>query len=570
MAGVEILGAIGSAIAIVEAILVTTSYLQDVKNAKREKEKLEGYLEIFESLISGLKSQVLQSSSSTVHKLVDGIEKGLNDIKREKNNSGRVKWKFTKEKLKGLWLNLEHMKTFLMLGLVSDTSDTIRTLCADNSSQYQAILNELRFHASEHQTAVADLRTYITHESIQARKELKSHILTMTTPLNDLLYATKVQDRAGIQDWLSPNYSIQNELDAFATKRFSRSGEWILASEKFLAWLRERSSKKILVLAGPAGCGKTFLSAQVSEHIAQLSGVCLPVFIKHANQMDAVVILRRLLSAVLVYTDKIPEELEELRRVNSFDRTKLFRILQNILAKLPNQTYIVLDALDELDIHVRKDVFAMVARSLANVKIFIASRPLPLLQEFSCSMLDLESSNIDDLRAFITTEVTAIGRGLGCPEAEVDELVSRVNEASSELFLLASLHIRMLRQCQRRYSAIHTAKTLPRTTEEHYRLSIDRIRARGLEDSETSDAALSSLLWVWKAKRPLTLLELSEAVASIMNDLTGRIGRCVFDSTNSASGILRRVITCSRWHCYFLSCYCPRILRSSRSECPHR
>ena len=122
MSGFEVFGTIGSAVAVIEAILVTTSYIQDVKNAKREKEKLDGYLTIFDSLISDLKTRLLQGTSPTIHTLVDEIQRGLNDIREKKNSSSSFKWKYTKEKLKDLWLNLEHMKTFLTLGLVSHTS----------------------------------------------------------------------------------------------------------------------------------------------------------------------------------------------------------------------------------------------------------------------------------------------------------------------------------------------------------------------------------------------------------------------------------------------------------------
>jgi hypothetical protein len=67
--------------------------------------------------------------------------------------------------------------------------------------------------------------------------------------------------------------------------------------------------------------------------------------------------------------------------------------------------------------------------------------------------------------------------------------------------------------------ALEIATTLPTTDRARFSRSIDRIRSR---DPRRATTAIHCLVWVWQAKRKLTLDELRTAVASSTRDLTGR------------------------------------------------
>ncbi|KAH8817605.1 ankyrin repeat-containing domain protein [Flagelloscypha sp. PMI_526] len=85
------------------------------------------------------------------------------------------------------------------------------------------------------------------------------------------------------------------------------------------------------------------------------------------------------------------------------------------------------------------------------------------------------------------------------------------------------MHIRTLRTVLRPAKLMSIAKSLPKSPDEYYRLTLDRIRAKAEKDPEACDAALASLFWVLHAKRPLRTVELPKAVASVLDDLTGCI-----------------------------------------------
>ncbi|KAH8827689.1 hypothetical protein DL96DRAFT_1599960 [Flagelloscypha sp. PMI_526] len=366
----------------------------------------------------------------------------------------------------------------------------MRTYCEENTNQYQAVVTELRQFAADHNAAMSDLKQHVT-----------SNITPLAVGISKISRRLEGQEVREFRDWLTPDYFIEDELRELLSKCAYQSGEWLLNSGEMRRWLQEGTSRFFVVI-GP-----------VAQHIMKQDLVCLPVFIKFGANMDLTLILRRLLTSLIPFVDSsLPASLHQLRRCNSFNHCQLLEILNDISSSFSSPVYIILDALDEFNVLTRRDLLDLLS-SLLNIKVFVTSRALPLFDELSAIKLDLVTSNLYDLNAFIEAEVTDIGR--------VKEMVQLVTAASCQLFLLASLHVRSLHQCQRRSTALKTARNLPRTARDHYALTIKRIKKRAILDVESSDAALACLLWVWKAKYPLFPVELSEAVASLMDDLTG-------------------------------------------------
>ncbi|KAH8829962.1 hypothetical protein DL96DRAFT_909970 [Flagelloscypha sp. PMI_526] len=158
----------------------------------------------------------------------------------------------------------------------------------------------------------------------------------------------------------------------------------------------------------------------------------------------------------------------------------------------------------------------------SKAKLFITSRPIPLWDDWDFLTLPLMSSNEVDLEAYIEVEVSSIAKRLNLAAPEKADLIKTVTTASSDLFLLANLHFQSFARNRTKSRLIKTAQTLPTTPGDYYVQTLERIHSRGTQDPEDTEAALAALLWVWKAKRPLYASELSEAVASVLEDLTGR------------------------------------------------
>ncbi|KAH8798551.1 hypothetical protein DL96DRAFT_882856 [Flagelloscypha sp. PMI_526] len=180
--------------------------------------------------------------------------------------------------------------------------------------------------------------------------------------------------------------------------------------------------------------------------------------------------------------------------------------------------YIVLDALDELSISPRNDLIPYLVDLSPEVRLFITTRPLSV--EYPHISYQLDSSDPRDLTSYIHSEVESLDYALYGEQDDVSTLKELVMSKSSELFLLASLHIRELKGCLDMDDALEVAANLPTTDKTRYSRSIDRILSR---DSRRATTAIHCLVWIWQARRRLTLEELQIAVASSTRDLTDRL-----------------------------------------------
>jgi hypothetical protein len=141
-------------------------------------------------------------------------------------------------------------------------------------------------------------------------------------------------------------------------------------------------------------------------------------------------VFRHLLAAALPAASLIPEALEKCYKENS--NPDAFAILQKLLDSLPTPVYIVLDGLDELygsTQFLLDQLFALVPRA----KIFIASRPSAIPKEFDRFVLNLETSDPDDVRKYIATEMDLVGTGLNCPSNEIEMLIQLVTDSAKSL-----------------------------------------------------------------------------------------------------------------------------------------
>ncbi|KAH8833205.1 hypothetical protein DL96DRAFT_714543 [Flagelloscypha sp. PMI_526] len=162
MSGFEIFGTVGSAISVLEAILWTKSFVNDFIHTKKQKEALGTQLNKFQDLTKELRKAILgqpPASQSTVLSLLDDVEATLNQIKEKMDGSGRIMWKFVKGEIKDMWVVLEKMKTFLMLGMVGQISEGLGEHYEKSSSRYEAIAEGRWFHLAESLLLMLVIRT---------------------------------------------------------------------------------------------------------------------------------------------------------------------------------------------------------------------------------------------------------------------------------------------------------------------------------------------------------------------------------------------------------------------------
>ena len=189
-------------------------------------------------------------------------------------------------------------------------------------------------------------------------------------------------------------------------------------------------------------------------------------------------------------------------------------MLQTALERFP-QTWLLVDALDELDART-KDDFMGVVESLKNTtKFFFTSRPQSLdsaILEESTLHSTLSAHN-EDLATYIRARMgktaTASRRVRESPGWNnfVDETVTKLVSIADGMFILVSLQLDMLLRPRTLAEMRRLLSGVSDKLDDFYAATLERIRAR------ESAVAVNVLCWLVKQMQPLTAGALQEALA---------------------------------------------------------
>ncbi|KAH8829915.1 hypothetical protein DL96DRAFT_1678528 [Flagelloscypha sp. PMI_526] len=490
MSGLEILGAIGSAVSIIDGIVATKSYLSDFRHSTKEREQIKSELQHINILLVTLQDVISlmphdksrESVSQAFIEFKSSFEKAQSVVQE---SSTRVLWTADKAKIKEMQNRYERLGTILNVSLTG----------------------------------------YNTQMSMNQHTSTIEKFNQINKNLDTVKVFVEIGHLHAIQNWLTSNYLLEDELSDLRKVRKPHSGKWLLESETFQNWLA--GTEKVLVLKGPPGCGKTILSSIVADHLENLDSHCFPILIQHSSNMTQKIILCRILSCALGraalsqsaagLSVEVPSRLLTLYQRRKLEESDIQQITSTFLRSMSGPLYFVLDALDELSTTPRNDLIPLLVELSPQVRLFITTRPLAV--DYPHVSYSLSSSDLYDLKSFVYSEVDALDYAVYGEPDDVSSLKELIMAKSSEIFLLASLHIRELKSCLDMDDALEIAATLPTTDRTRYSRSIDRIRAR---DTRRATTAIHCLVWVWQAKRKLTLEELQTAVACSTRDLTKR------------------------------------------------
>ncbi|KAH8810407.1 ankyrin repeat-containing domain protein [Flagelloscypha sp. PMI_526] len=233
--------------------------------------------------------------------------------------------------------------------------------------------------------------------------------------------------------------------------------------------------------------------------------------------MTVNIILSRLAAQLISRSNTIPPQLQEAYYKTKIETAILLQVIGTALGSIP--TFMVLDALDEFTSSSQPELIKILLDLAPYLHIFVTTRHIPesLPAHPSQVIINLNASNHTDLEYYTQAQIAAFPFMRSRKPETKRALIDQVVEASSGLFLLANLHIHELRACLSLMKAQSIAAQLPRTPNERYRDSIRRIQAK---DPHPRELAMHTLMWIWAARQPITLGELSLAVASSTEDLT--------------------------------------------------
>lgn len=182
------------------------------------------------------------------------------------------------------------------------------------------------------------------------------------------------------------------------------------------------------------------------------------------------------------------------------------------------RTTIVLDALDECNMEQRKGLINLLVR-LTNrgagttaVKVFVAARPEDdISRDLQRShLIQMQGQhNAEDIAYFVRTKLAEHPRWPKLSHGFQNELVEKLMEKSGDMFLLASLQIQRLLECNTQIALRNRIATLPDSLKAAY----EEILQDATSDPDERNFLVRALQWVMCSVKPLTTKDLLFAVS---------------------------------------------------------
>jgi hypothetical protein len=314
------------------------------------------------------------------------LDSALKELKK-RGQGHRLGW----ERLKGAFL-------------AKDTRDSVENLCR----QCQTLNNMLSIDV-----VVLGATTY--KEVRLARREQQETSLAIRDGVDESNRRQENQERQHerqtILDWLTPINFLSQQHD-FITRRQEGTGQWLLNSEQFQAWLN--TSKHTLFCPGIPGSGKTILTSIVVEELAtrfsndpNVGIAYLYRNFRRKDEQKAQDLLASLLKQLSEERSSLPDSVKSLYDKHKEKRTRpsldeISRTLQSV-AGTYSRVMIIVDALDECQVSdgcrmtFLTEIFSLQTKTKAN--LFATSRFIPdITEKFKGISLRKESSARNQLQ----------------------------------------------------------------------------------------------------------------------------------------------------------------------------
>ncbi|KAJ7019592.1 ankyrin repeat domain-containing protein [Mycena alexandri] len=328
--------------------------------------------------------------------------------------------------------------------------------------------------------------------------------------------------RRAFLDWLSPLNFFLRQAD-ISRVRTKGTGEWLLKHPLFLQW--ESSSESTLWCHGIPGAGKSVLVSMVVDHLSaayrnnrDIGVACIYLNHKEAeNQTPS-----RLLAAIwrqLVLDRDVGSIAENLYKQHQEKGTapsleEVDNVVSSSLKEF-SQVFIIVDAMDEYPEFQREILLQHLAVMGSNVNLMITSRPN--ISPESCSLPNLETLDIQaapgDIQVYINAQIESsphLSRHIRRKPELREEILTKVMDAADGMFLLAKLYVQFLSTKNTIGHVREALKEPPKNLYHSYDIAMQQIEAQNEDNRKT---AHSTLIWVVNAKRPLTVSELTVALA---------------------------------------------------------
>ncbi|KAK6984966.1 hypothetical protein R3P38DRAFT_3450977, partial [Favolaschia claudopus] len=469
----EVLGIVTGALQLLDTALKLTEVAKDAYRAPQEKQEIHDELKGLKPLLAEVELRVSASPSQRVlgnmvtplAKFKKTLEELCSRLQSTKNTFERFKWALSEKK---------RMK--------------------------EDILAFRQFHDMVNSWMILDFWYVSMNHNV------------------DLLSLSA--QRLAMIEWLSPlNFSIRQQ-DISRTRQ-PGTGEWLLKDPKFKEW--ELGAGGVLWCSGIPGAGKTVLASLVVDHLtsAQTKNPDIGIACIYFNHKETQVqTLENLLAALwrqLIFkqplgpaSDLYAQLVEKKTKPTS---TETQKVLLHALQRF-KQIYIIIDAIDEHPEKERHSLAGILTKLSRNINLLVTARPhIAPNREFSqISRLEIQATT-KDLEVYIKAQIEAsphLSQHIAHNRELESKIFSVLCNSVCGMFLLAKLHLEALDAAPNIDALQHALKTLPTDLHPTYENILSRIKC--LCDTQ-KEIARSALVWVAYAKKPLTAMELCEAIA---------------------------------------------------------
>ncbi|KAJ5320677.1 NACHT nucleoside triphosphatase [Penicillium antarcticum] len=335
-----------------------------------------------------------------------------------------------------------------------------------------------------------------------------------------------------IKRWLCPPDPSSNANHA-RTLRHEGTGAWLLECPVFQAW--HSGSRQQLWLHGLAGCGKSVLSTTVLDYLAKGNDGLILSFFFDFNDVAKQTLEGMLHSlAFQLYhggvdsATHLDASFQAYRNGNDQPTTKVLWgvVLKMLVAQ--RKVSIVLDALDESETRdgVLEWIKDMVSRpELGHVQLLLTGRPEseflrdipPLIGKQNSLALDKQAVN-SDIRSWVTAQLSQRRDFTEKPLSQklLGEIRKKVGDGADGMFRWAFCQLDSLARCRHEAAMEEALESLPLNLNETYERMFESI------PTEFKDDATRLLQFLVHSKRPLTLAEVTEVIATqIENESRG-------------------------------------------------
>ena len=428
--------AIGAGASVLQLIGVagkTIQYLNDIKNAPRERFRLTQELNSLYGILIELESRVDEAKASGDDQWLRGLQSltvkfgpieqlgtALTLVVDKVKPAQKIKkvgktliWPFTKKEVEEILKQVERQKSTINFALQGDQFNLAKAIKADT------------MHIPALITGVQDMQIGVT--SLQGRHE-----------------AEAVQK---IVDWISP-VSFGDRHNDVLSRRCEGTGRWLFETAEATAWLSS-TGKASLWCSGIPGAGKTTIAAIMTEHIEQtmIHDQSIAVACVYCNYKDKLAqTTANLLANIWMQIRQkggLYPEVEELYASSvskgSSTRPRLDDVIKILKAEVERHAnvYVVIDALDECEPAYRLRLLTELKALQPKLKLMVTSR---YFDAFGADMgidTDVEIlASDEDIKRYVQERVSTtprLGRWIAADSSLQATIETKVIEAAQNM-----------------------------------------------------------------------------------------------------------------------------------------